>query len=87
MKAEIFQGATPTLRKGFYTAPIFQVERCFHMVARIKAEECVGCGACEDACPSGAIKVDEIAVVNGSDCVDCGSCADECPNSAIVVDK
>jgi NAD-dependent dihydropyrimidine dehydrogenase PreA subunit len=57
------------------------------MVAKVKAEECVGCGACEDECPNGAIKVDEIAVVNAADCVDCGNCADACPNSAITVDK
>jgi NAD-dependent dihydropyrimidine dehydrogenase PreA subunit len=57
------------------------------MAAKVKAEDCVGCGACEDVCPQGAIKVDEIAVINETDCVDCGACADECPNSAIVVDK
>jgi NAD-dependent dihydropyrimidine dehydrogenase PreA subunit len=56
------------------------------MVAKVKAEECVGCGACEDACPNGAIKVEDIAVVS-ADCVDCGACVDECPNSAITVDK
>ncbi len=57
------------------------------MVAKVNLRECVGCGACEDACPNGAIKVDEIAVVNAAHCVDCGNCADGCPNSAITVDK
>ncbi|MGD1060410.1 MAG: 4Fe-4S binding protein [Methanomassiliicoccales archaeon] len=57
------------------------------MVAKVKAEECVGCGACEGACPNGAIKVEDIALVSESECVDCGSCVDECPNSAISVDK
>lgn len=57
------------------------------MVAKVNADECVGCGACEDVCPQEAIKVDDVAVVCESDCVDCGACADECPNSAITVVK
>ncbi len=57
------------------------------MVAKVNAEECVGCGACEDVCPQSAIKVTDVAVVNEKDCVDCGACADECPNSAITVDE
>jgi len=57
------------------------------MVATVKTEDCVGCGLCEDACPAGAIKVDEIAIISVSDCTDCGTCVDECPNSAIAVSK
>ena len=53
------------------------------MVVKVKKEDCVGCGACEDACPSGAIKVDEIAIISEKDCVDCGACVDECPNKAL----
>ena len=56
------------------------------MVAKVNADECVGCGACEDVCPQDAITVDDIAVIDADACVDCGACADECPNDAIVVD-
>ena len=54
------------------------------MVVTIDAEKCTGCGLCADACPSDAIKVDDVAVVNADDCVDCGSCIDECPQEAIT---
>jgi ferredoxin len=57
------------------------------LVAKVNADECVGCGACEDVCPQSAITVDDIAVVDEKKCTDCGSCSDECPNDAITVDK
>lgn len=49
----------------------------------IKESECVGCGACVDVCPEGAITCDDIAVIDAGKCVDCGACVDECPSSAI----
>jgi len=57
------------------------------LVAKINADECVGCGACEDVCPQSAIKVTDVAVINEPDCVDCGACVDECPNNAITMDE
>jgi NAD-dependent dihydropyrimidine dehydrogenase PreA subunit len=57
------------------------------MVAKVIKEECVACGACVDACPEGAIAVDDVAVIDASKCLDCGSCVDECPNNAIKVDE
>ncbi|HUT26477.1 MAG TPA: 4Fe-4S binding protein [Methanomassiliicoccales archaeon] len=55
------------------------------MVVKVNADECVGCGACEDSCPSGAISVDDIAVVDAAKCTDCGTCVEECPSSALAL--
>ena len=49
----------------------------------VKESECVGCGACVDVCPEGAITCDDIAVIDASKCIDCGACIDECPSSAL----
>ncbi|WP_406660179.1 4Fe-4S binding protein [Methanolobus sp. ZRKC3] len=58
------------------------------MVAIIKADECVGCGACIDECPSEAITLnaDNIAVVDADECIDCAACVDVCPTDAIAME-
>ncbi|MGB3907718.1 MAG: 4Fe-4S binding protein [Methanomethylovorans sp.] len=58
------------------------------MVAIINANECVGCGACIDECPSEAISLngDNIAVVDADECLDCGACVDVCPTSAVSME-
>ncbi len=54
----------------------------------VSSEKCVGCGACESACPFGAIAVtDGKAVVNEESCRLCGSCVETCPVSAIEMQK
>ena len=54
------------------------------MTYYINPEECILCGACEAACPEGAIsEIDGAYVVNESMCVDHGACADVCPTGAV----
>lgn len=54
------------------------------MVAVVSKDDCVGCGLCVDACPNGAIKMDDgVAVIDPDACIDCEACVSECPNSAI----
>jgi NAD-dependent dihydropyrimidine dehydrogenase PreA subunit len=47
-------------------------------------EECIGCGACVDVCPTEAIVEDGDVFRITEDCAECGSCVDECPNEAII---
>ena len=50
-------------------------------------DECVACGACQDACPVEAISEgSDQFVIDADACIECGSCADTCPNEAIVLD-
>jgi electron transfer flavoprotein alpha subunit len=53
------------------------------MKATIDKEKCVACGACVDACPQGAISVDEEIARVDERCNLCGLCVDACPEEAI----
>lgn len=53
---------------------------------KISAEQCIGCGECQDHCAQHAIAlVDEKARIDADACVGCGECILICPNEAIAV--
>jgi Dissimilatory sulfite reductase (desulfoviridin), alpha and beta subunits len=56
------------------------------MAAKVDQDKCVGCGACVDECPLGAISmVDDKAVIS-DECGGCGACVGACAAEAIEID-
>lgn len=54
---------------------------------RIDESVCIACGICVDECPSGALDLEDVAVLaRPDDCTECGTCASACPNDAIRLD-
>ena len=47
--------------------------------------QCNGCGACRDACPTGAVRLEPgRASIDQLSCVPCGGCATACPRHAVA---
>ncbi len=57
--------------------------------ATIEKTRCVACGACETACPLGAVKVNKgcFAKVAEDKCVGCGKCETVCPANSIKIES
>ena len=53
----------------------------------IDPERCVGCGACVEACPAGAVSIDAAGAVrtDRSRCEGCGACVRACPSGARAI--
>jgi len=52
-------------------------------IAVVNTDNCVGCGVCQNVCPTGAIVVNVVARVDRNRCTGCGRCVAECPQNAI----
>jgi NAD-dependent dihydropyrimidine dehydrogenase PreA subunit len=59
------------------------------MAYKIMSEECIGCGACEQECPQGAISVgdDFVYVIDPKKCTEDAACASVCPVDCIELDN
>lgn len=53
---------------------------------RIDPDACTGCATCAQWCPSEAIEVDEVAVIQESLCIGCGECIATCLEGAVEFD-
>jgi NAD-dependent dihydropyrimidine dehydrogenase PreA subunit len=53
--------------------------------AVVDENKCLGCGACVEKCPNGAMALDNdgFAVIDKEKCTGCLKCAKVCPNEAI----
>ena len=57
------------------------------LVATVYAGKCTACRRCEPICPTGAITIEETAVIDEERCTGCGQCVAECPQGAITLGK
>jgi H+/Na+-translocating ferredoxin:NAD+ oxidoreductase subunit B len=58
--------------------------------AVVAADDCIGCGGCEESCQVNAVAVSEegqLALVNPDRCIGCGLCIPNCPTQAISLSK
>ncbi len=67
------------------------------IVARVQEATCIGCLACKEVCPYGAVEIKEItdrqgrklrtvALVNPGVCNGCGTCQATCPSKSVELD-
>jgi ferredoxin len=68
---------------------VLRIEGRFPAPGDYRIHVCDQCGACADACPVEAIRVDETGVyaIEEEICTSCMLCVDACPYGVLVVNK
>ncbi len=80
-----FGGAIKNLAMGGAPAIGKREQHACRMTAN--RDSCIGCGACQEVCPEGAISLEEgKANVAKEDCIGCGECMTVCAEKAIDLD-
>ena len=82
------EAATIARERDIVTARISALEQT-RVAAKLRvvvdARACVGCGACQQVCPTSAISVETIPRIDPLKCTGCGLCITECPRGALTI--
>lgn len=52
-----------------------------------RPDDCILCGVCVDACPSEAMALGDMVVIDQELCTACGVCVNVCPNDVLELSK
>jgi uncharacterized protein len=81
-----FGGALKNIGMGCATREGKLMQHC-DVAPAVYPDKCVVCGACEQICPTGAIRIEQAKpLLDRSKCIGCANCVGVCPSLALFVD-